>query len=168
METETQLRLIVDTTPALIYSARPDGYIDFVNQYCLEFLGLPLEKIFGWGWTKTVHPEDIEGVFCQVARGIKNRRAFLRRVSGASGRWRIPVDAASLRLAPKTNRGISSGGLVPVSILTIKKAPKRLCGRQQMSCGEASFIRRRPVPCAYRELVLHARWNARILVGGVV
>ena len=31
METETQLRLIVDTTPALIYSARPDGYIDFFN-----------------------------------------------------------------------------------------------------------------------------------------
>lgn len=58
METETQLRLIVDTTPALIYSARPDGYIDFFNQQCLEFLGLPFEEISGWRWTKLVHPDD--------------------------------------------------------------------------------------------------------------
>jgi PAS domain S-box-containing protein len=58
METETQLRLIVDTTPALIYSARPDGYVDFFNQQCLEFLGLPFEEIAGWRWTKLVHPDD--------------------------------------------------------------------------------------------------------------
>ena len=58
METETQLRLIVDTTPALIYSARPDGYLDFFNQQCLEFLGLPFEEISGWGWTKLLHPDD--------------------------------------------------------------------------------------------------------------
>ena len=41
IETESRLQLIVDTTPALIYSARPDGYIDFFNQHCLEFGGGP-------------------------------------------------------------------------------------------------------------------------------
>jgi PAS domain S-box-containing protein len=60
VDSESRLRLIVDKTPGLIYSARPDGYIDFFNQQCLEFLGVPLEEIAGWGWTRTVHSDDIE------------------------------------------------------------------------------------------------------------
>ena len=59
-ESESRLQLIVDKTPALIHSARPDGYIDFFNQHCFEFLGLPFEKISGWGWMKTIHADDIE------------------------------------------------------------------------------------------------------------
>src|SRR5215471_18881816 len=44
-DSESLLRLIVNKTPALIYNARPEGYIDFFNQQCVEFLGLPLEDI---------------------------------------------------------------------------------------------------------------------------
>jgi PAS domain S-box-containing protein len=58
IDTESRLRLIINTAPTLIYSARPDGYIDFFNQQCLEFLGLPFEEISGWRWTKLVHPDD--------------------------------------------------------------------------------------------------------------
>jgi diguanylate cyclase len=35
---ENRLRLIIDTTPALIHSARPDGYLDYFNQYFGHFL----------------------------------------------------------------------------------------------------------------------------------
>jgi PAS domain S-box-containing protein len=63
IDAERLLRLIVNKTPALIYSARPDGYIDFFNQQWVVFLGLPLEEISGWGWTKTIHPDDIEEFF---------------------------------------------------------------------------------------------------------
>jgi PAS domain-containing protein len=45
IDSESRLRLIVNKTPALIYSARPDGYIDFFNQQCLEFLGLPFDML---------------------------------------------------------------------------------------------------------------------------
>jgi PAS domain S-box-containing protein len=61
-DAESRLRLIIDTTPALIYSARPDGYIDFLNQHCLEFVGLSFEEMPRWRWTNPVHPDDIEGV----------------------------------------------------------------------------------------------------------
>jgi hypothetical protein len=36
------------TTPALIHTGRPDGYLDYFNQRWLEFLGLPLEEVCGW------------------------------------------------------------------------------------------------------------------------
>ena len=76
IDTESGLRLIVDTTPALIYSARPDGYIDFFNQQCLEFLGLPFEEISGWGWTKTIHPDDIEEFLAKWRAALQSGEPF--------------------------------------------------------------------------------------------
>jgi PAS domain S-box-containing protein len=51
---EDALRLVVDTTPALIHSGRPDGYLDYFNRRWLEFLGLSLEEVCGWRWTGSV------------------------------------------------------------------------------------------------------------------
>ena len=54
-------RQVVDSTPALIFSARPDGSIDYFNQRWLEYVGgVPLEELEGLGWTKWMHPEDLE------------------------------------------------------------------------------------------------------------
>jgi PAS domain-containing protein len=44
---ENRLQLIIDSTPALIHTALPDGYIDFFNQTWLRYLGVPLEKMQG-------------------------------------------------------------------------------------------------------------------------
>src|SRR6266481_5582194 len=57
--TESALRRAVDTTPALIHTARPDGYLDYFNHGWLEFLGKSLEDVSGWRWTESVHPEDV-------------------------------------------------------------------------------------------------------------
>ena len=43
------LRQIVDSSPALLHTARPDGDLDFFNQTWLDFTGEPLEKLLGWG-----------------------------------------------------------------------------------------------------------------------
>src|SRR5260221_707141 len=59
---EDALRLVIDTTPALIHTGRPDGYLDYFNQRWLEFLGLHLEEVCGWRWTGAVHPEDVAGL----------------------------------------------------------------------------------------------------------
>ena len=41
------IRLIIDSTPALIHTALPGGHIDFFNQTWLRYVGLRLEKIQG-------------------------------------------------------------------------------------------------------------------------
>ena len=53
-------RLVLDTTPVLIFSARPDGYIDYFNQRCLDYLGVPLDALEGGRWTNFIHPDDLE------------------------------------------------------------------------------------------------------------
>src|SRR5258708_13886577 len=56
------LQQLVDSVPALIHTARPDGSIDFFNQRWLEFVGLRLEDLEGWKWTAAVHPDDVSAL----------------------------------------------------------------------------------------------------------
>ncbi|HEY3041697.1 MAG TPA: sigma 54-interacting transcriptional regulator, partial [Pyrinomonadaceae bacterium] len=55
---EERLRLVIDTTPALVWSALPDGSRDFVSRQWLEYTGLSVEEGLGWGWTAAIHAED--------------------------------------------------------------------------------------------------------------
>ncbi len=57
---DIDFRMVVDSTPAFIFSARPDGYIDYANQRWLERVGAPLDLIEGWEWTNFIHPADRE------------------------------------------------------------------------------------------------------------
>jgi PAS domain S-box-containing protein len=53
-------RLVLDTAPALIFSGRPDGYIDYVNRGWLDEIGASLEAVEGRGWMNFIHPDDLE------------------------------------------------------------------------------------------------------------
>ena len=54
-----QFRIAIDTIPGLVWTALPNGYIDFLNQRWLEYTGLTLEEASGWGWQVAVCPEDL-------------------------------------------------------------------------------------------------------------
>jgi PAS domain S-box-containing protein len=54
-----RLRQILDSSPALIHTGRPDGYLDFFNRTWCKFVGKPVEELYGWEWTSSVHPDDI-------------------------------------------------------------------------------------------------------------
>ena len=56
---EREFSLIINTIPALAWSARPDGFAEFFNEHYLEYVGLPLEMLQGIGWTSVVHPDDL-------------------------------------------------------------------------------------------------------------
>jgi len=55
---ENKLRTIIDTIPALAWSARPDGSAEFLNRRWLDYAGLSPEQASDWGWTVAVHPHD--------------------------------------------------------------------------------------------------------------
>ncbi|HWO29423.1 MAG TPA: sigma-54-dependent Fis family transcriptional regulator [Candidatus Acidoferrum sp.] len=59
---EDRLRLVINTTPALLHSALPDGDIDFFNQRMLDYLGAPMEEVCGWRWTNFIHRDDVEQI----------------------------------------------------------------------------------------------------------
>jgi PAS domain S-box-containing protein len=88
---EDALRLVIDTTPALIHTGQPDGYLDYFNQRWLEFLGLPLEEVCGWRWTDAVHPEDVGGLLQKwhAALATGEPMEAEARVRRADGEYRL-------------------------------------------------------------------------------
>jgi PAS domain S-box-containing protein len=54
---EEVFRRILDTIPAMVWTALPDGDRDFVNQCCLDYTGLSMEESLGTSFP-SVHPED--------------------------------------------------------------------------------------------------------------
>src|SRR6202041_4112942 len=53
-------RLVIDTIPALAWSARSNGSADFFNQRWLDYTGLSVEQARDWGWTAALHPDDLK------------------------------------------------------------------------------------------------------------
>jgi PAS domain S-box-containing protein len=87
---EDHLRLVLDTTPALIHTGRPDGYLDYFNQRWLKYVGRSLEELQGWGWTATIHPDDVEGIVNEWRASLASGEPFLyeARVRQADGEYR--------------------------------------------------------------------------------
>ena len=56
---ERELRLLVEAIPALVWRARPEGNIEYVNKRVLDYFGAPLSEVIGWGWMDKVHPDDV-------------------------------------------------------------------------------------------------------------
>jgi PAS domain S-box-containing protein len=56
---EHDLRLIVETIPAFVWCAGPNGENFYVNQRLLEYTGGTAEDFKGEGWSRFLHPDDI-------------------------------------------------------------------------------------------------------------
>jgi len=84
------IQLLVDSIPALIHTARPDGYLDYFNKPWLEYLGVTLDKVAGWNWTTYIHPEDVEGILAKWRACLATGKIFEyeTRVRRANGEYR--------------------------------------------------------------------------------
>jgi len=87
---ERKYRNLVDTTPAFVHTALPNGDVDFYNRGWLEYVGLPLTDLLGWGWTCMIHPEDVETIMSiwRAALGAGEPFVGESRVRRADGQYR--------------------------------------------------------------------------------
>jgi PAS domain S-box-containing protein len=84
------IQLLVDSIPALIHTAVPDGYLDYFNKPWLEYLGATLEQVSGWNWTAFIHPEDVDGIVAKWLACLASGEVFEfeTRVRRADGEYR--------------------------------------------------------------------------------
>jgi PAS domain S-box-containing protein len=87
------IQLLVDSIPALIHTARPDGCIDYFNRPGLDYLGATLDDVTGSKWTAFVHPEDVDGIVAQWRACLVSGENFeyetrIRRANGEY-RWHL-------------------------------------------------------------------------------
>ncbi|MBD9388155.1 PAS domain S-box protein [Agrobacterium sp. AGB01] len=87
---EENLRLIINSLPVLVWSARPDGSADFVNQNWLDYAGLPAAEILEWGFLDLYHPDDIPEMVEIWKRDLEHsdHTRLKGRIRGADGTYR--------------------------------------------------------------------------------
>ena len=87
---EDRLRDTVEVIPMQIWSASPDGCIDYCNEQCRSDKGMTLDELKGEGWEKTVHPDDLPGMAAAWREAVLNGTPFEQEVryQMADGRYR--------------------------------------------------------------------------------
>jgi PAS domain S-box-containing protein len=90
---EHRLQLVIDTAPAMLHSARPDGYLDFFNKRWLEYLGVSLDDLLGWRWTSVIHPDDLAQLVDRWQTSLATGNAFEAeaRLRRADGEYRLTL-----------------------------------------------------------------------------
>jgi PAS domain S-box-containing protein len=89
---EKHLRDVVETIPAMTFTALSDGSCTFVNKRWTEYTGLSIENTSGAGWQRAIDPEDLvrhsEKWRISVTTGqLFEDEARFRRAADGEYRW---------------------------------------------------------------------------------
>ncbi len=100
---ELSFRRIVETIPALVWCASPDGELTYVNQRILDYTGASLGDLARAGWVSFLHPDDVQHTVAMWSDAVQSGRPHdvqyrLRKYDGTY-RWfhvlgQAMVDAA--------------------------------------------------------------------------
>ena len=123
-EAEERFRVMVDSTPSLVWMCDPQGKITYLNERRVAFTGPDPESGYGDSWIEYVHPNDRRNVQDVVSQALKDRRAFsneyrLRRSDGVY-RWMFDV------VSPRVNGDGTFAGFIGSAIdVTDQKAAQQ-------------------------------------------
>src|SRR5262245_22943515 len=87
-ESERRFRTLTEALPHIVWTAGPDGAVDYVNARITEYTGLTPEQTLGWGWESAIHPEELPRFLDLWTRSITTGELYenefrLRRAHGA-------------------------------------------------------------------------------------
>ena len=90
-KSELRFRQLADSMPQLVWSARPDGKVDYYNRRFEEFAGFRQGADGSWEWPPVVHPEDLPRTIAAWENAVRTGVPYeiehrIRRVDG-SFRW---------------------------------------------------------------------------------
>ncbi|HYX18132.1 MAG TPA: ATP-binding protein [Nostoc sp.] len=68
---QERFRFLAESIPQMVWTADAIGWVDYCSLRCLDYSGLTLEQIQGFGWQNLIHPEEREhtiSVWTQAAQ----------------------------------------------------------------------------------------------------
>ena len=94
LASEERYHFLGDSIPQQVWTALPDGALDYVNQRVLEYFGRSFEELIGWGWSEFVDESDrlsaVERWTAALRTGEPYEIEFrLRRASDGAYRWHL-------------------------------------------------------------------------------
>ncbi len=91
---ELNFRTLADTMPQIVWTAQPDGWIDYYNQRWFDYTGMTWEETQGWGWEAVLHPEDVQMSVNNWTECVRTGKNYdveyrFRRASDGQYRWHL-------------------------------------------------------------------------------
>ena len=86
-------QFLADSMPQIVWTARPDGAVDYNNKQWHEYTGLTFEQTRDWGWQPVLHPDDSQACLNVWSHAVQSGRGYarefrFRRADGAY-RWHL-------------------------------------------------------------------------------
>jgi PAS domain S-box-containing protein len=86
--------LIAEGIPNMVWTAGPDGALDYFNARVFEYTGLSESELRGWGWQDAIHPDDRKRCEVRWKQSLADGEPYwieyrIRRGSDKTHRWHI-------------------------------------------------------------------------------
>jgi PAS domain S-box-containing protein len=93
-ESEERYRFLAEAQPDQIWTAQPNGELDYVNQRALDYFATPFRELVETGWTQVVHAEDLGRMLDRWQIALATGEPYenelrLRRASDGAYRWHL-------------------------------------------------------------------------------
>jgi PAS domain S-box-containing protein len=93
-ESAQRYSFLADTVPQIIWTARPDGGLDYYNKAWYEYTGSTFEQSRDWGWGAVVHPDDLAQCVARWTHSFTTGAKYeveyrFRRESDGAYRWHL-------------------------------------------------------------------------------
>ncbi len=87
-------RFVTDSVPQIVWTARPDGVLDYLNRRFHEYTGMTAEDSRKWGWKPAIHPDDLARYADTWQRAVESGHVFemevrFKRGQDGSYRWHL-------------------------------------------------------------------------------
>ena len=98
---EARLRTLADAMPQIVWSARPDGRVDYCNERWYAYVGVAPGTDPAASWNTAIHPDDLARVDMAWQRSVATGEPFevrcrMTEASPGAPRWHL-VRALALR-----------------------------------------------------------------------
>ncbi len=93
-DSDRRFRLLADAIPQMVWAAGLDGRNNYCNAQWVSYTGLTFEQSKGWGWTRAVHPDDLQRCFEAWSAAVEKGEAYeieyrWKRASDGAYRWQL-------------------------------------------------------------------------------
>jgi len=92
-ESEARFRQLADAMPHLVWTAQPDGTVDYYNQRFRLYTGIESAREAGWALTPVLHPEDAQLTMAAWEEAVRTGSVYQIehrvRMGDGSYRWHL-------------------------------------------------------------------------------
>ena len=103
---EEYFRTICDSMPQMLWTARPDGNVDWFNEGWYRYTGLTSEDLFGLGWQHVFHEDDMVETNIRWSHSLRTGEPYqvMYRAKRHDGVWKWMLGRALPVREPGTGK----------------------------------------------------------------